>query len=169
MVHPSLPAEVSAAAHPLALLQAMAGDAHAAMRADGRELVDRALEAVERLRLALRQHRKELVLVMSAPRPAEAVRPPRGSRKVAKPHFLESADSARSSVAPGRVLRQRSADHKAACFETAWGGHLAEARVHPTVAVTLVGGGAEPRPARCGSGCAGLARREIRPKTPHGK
>ena len=29
-------------------------------------------------------------LLMSAPRPAEAVRPPRGSRKVAKPHFLES-------------------------------------------------------------------------------
>ena len=28
--------------------------------------------------------------VMSAPRPAEAGRPPRGSRKVAKPHFLES-------------------------------------------------------------------------------
>ena len=27
---------------------------------------------------------------MSAPRPAEAGRPPRGSRKVAKPHFLES-------------------------------------------------------------------------------
>ena len=144
MVHPSLPAEVSAAAHPLALLQAMAGDAHAAMRADGRERVDRALEAVERLRLALRQHRKELVLVMSA-------------------------DSARSSVAPGRVLRQRSADHKAACFETAWGGHLAEARVHPTVAVTLVGGGAEPRPTRCASGCAGLALREVRPKAPHGK
>ena len=28
---------------------------------------------------------------MSAPRPAEADRPPRGSKKVAKPHFLESA------------------------------------------------------------------------------
>ena len=27
--------------------------------------------------------------LMSAPRPAEAGRPPRGSRKVAKPHFLE--------------------------------------------------------------------------------
>ena len=28
---------------------------------------------------------------MNAPRPAGAGRPPRGSRKVAKPHFLESA------------------------------------------------------------------------------
>ena len=30
------------------------------------------------------------VFLMSAPRPAEAGRPPRGSSKVAKPHFLES-------------------------------------------------------------------------------
>ena len=33
---------------------------------------------------------KTHVALMSAPRPAEAGRPPRGSRKVAKPHFLES-------------------------------------------------------------------------------
>ena len=32
---------------------------------------------------------------MSAPRPAAAGRPPRGSRKVAKPHFLENAALAR--------------------------------------------------------------------------
>ena len=39
---------------------------------------------------------------MSAPRPAEAGRPPRGSRKVAAPHFLESA--AASLRLPRRVL-----------------------------------------------------------------
>ena len=33
-----------------------------------------------------------LPVVLSAPRPAEAGRPPRGSRKVAQPHFLESSD-----------------------------------------------------------------------------
>ena len=37
--------------------------------------------------------------LMSAPRPAEAVRPPRGSRKVAKPHFLE-----RHTQMPSRTL-----------------------------------------------------------------
>ena len=35
----------------------------------------------------------EQLLVISAPRPAEAGRPPRGSRKVAEPHFLESTRS----------------------------------------------------------------------------
>ncbi len=35
---------------------------------------------------------------MSAPRPAEAGRPPRGSRKVAEPHFLVSPASATSSA-----------------------------------------------------------------------
>ena len=37
MVQPSLPGKVIAAEHPVALLQAMAVDAHAAMRAEGRE------------------------------------------------------------------------------------------------------------------------------------
>ena len=42
---------------------------------------------------------------MSAPRPAEAGRPPRGSRKVAKPHFLESAEGLPllTREAPGRA------------------------------------------------------------------
>ena len=42
-----------AAEHAVALLHAVADDAHAAMRADGRELMDRAFEAVERICLAL--------------------------------------------------------------------------------------------------------------------
>ena len=40
---------------------------------------------------------------MSAPRPADAGRPPRGSRKVAKPHFLESA----AGISPGPLFRTR--------------------------------------------------------------
>ena len=66
MVHPSLPGNVIAADHPVALLQAMVNDAHAAMRADGRARVDRALEAVERIRLASWHNRKRLVLVRTA-------------------------------------------------------------------------------------------------------
>jgi len=41
--------EVIAAGHLVALFQAVADDAHAAMRASGRELMDRAFEAVERI------------------------------------------------------------------------------------------------------------------------
>jgi len=52
---------------------------------------------------------------------------------------------------------------------SAWGRHLIEARVQPTVGVMLVGGGAEPRSIWYGSGCAGFARREIRPKALHGE
>ncbi len=36
------------------------------------------------------QHTGQHTGLMRAPRPAEAGRPPRGSRKVAKPHFLQS-------------------------------------------------------------------------------
>ena len=41
--------------------------------------------------------------LMSAPRPAEAGRPPRGSRKVAKPHFLESNKLSTMRDSGGRV------------------------------------------------------------------
>ncbi len=34
---------------------------------------------------------RKMMKILSAPRPAEAGRPPRGSRNVARPHFLESA------------------------------------------------------------------------------
>ena len=44
--------------HPVALLQPMADDAHAAMRAVGREPMDRAFEAVERIGFALRHNLK---------------------------------------------------------------------------------------------------------------
>ena len=47
---------------PVALLQTVADDAHAAMRAGGRERMDREFEAVEPVGLALRNHLKGLVI-----------------------------------------------------------------------------------------------------------
>ena len=57
---------VIAAEHPAALVQAVTDEAHAAMRAGGRELMDRAFEAVERIGLALRHNLKGLVVVVTA-------------------------------------------------------------------------------------------------------
>ncbi len=52
-----------------------------------------------------------LLALVSAPRPAAAGRPPRGSRKVAEPHFLEG-----SEVAGCVAMRQlRDVDHANAC------------------------------------------------------
>ncbi len=60
---------------------------------------------------------------MSAPRPAEAGRPPRGSRKVAKPHFLESLETPVAALAD--ALRARG--WRLATAESCTGGLIAAA------------------------------------------
>ena len=54
MVYPSLRGAVISAEHPVALLLAIAGDAHAAMRAGAREHADPARAAFNRTSLASR-------------------------------------------------------------------------------------------------------------------
>ena len=66
-LHARLLGAVIAAEHPAALLQAVADDAHAATRPSGRECMDRAFEAVERMGLASRHDLKGFVVVVSAP------------------------------------------------------------------------------------------------------
>src|SRR5450759_3869472 len=65
-LHARLLGAVIAAEHPAALLQAVADDAHAATRAGGRECMDRAFEAVERMGLASRHDLKGFVVVIAA-------------------------------------------------------------------------------------------------------
>jgi hypothetical protein len=64
-LHARLLGTVIAAEHPAALLKAVADDAHAATRAGGRECMDRAFEAVERMGLASRYDLKGFVVVVS--------------------------------------------------------------------------------------------------------
>ena len=52
--------------HPAAFLQAVADDAHAAMRARGRQPMDRTFKAVKRVSLTLRNHLKGFVVVVAA-------------------------------------------------------------------------------------------------------
>ena len=65
-LHARLFGAVIAAEHPAALLQPVADNAHAAMRAGGRESMDRAFKAVKRVGLALRNHLKGFVVVVAA-------------------------------------------------------------------------------------------------------
>ncbi|CDX62560.1 hypothetical protein MPL1032_60110 [Mesorhizobium plurifarium] len=61
-----LPGAVRAAIDDIALLDAMSHDPHPAMRAGRRKLLDRALEAVERVGLPAQAHQECLVIVVAA-------------------------------------------------------------------------------------------------------
>jgi len=114
---PSIEAGPSAPAPPQRLLDRLLDRLRAAIRVRHYSIrtEDAYVDWVRRfIRFHVRHHPQEMGAVevaafLSAPRPADAGRPPGGSSKVAKPHLLESSLAVDRHVAPSTQNQAKSA------------------------------------------------------------
>ena len=96
----------------------------------------------------------------SAPRPAAAGRPPRGSRKVAKPHFLERAEAGHRRRA-ACACRRAGLWHGAACKDGKAASGVGHIPISRASCARLCGSGARSCMSCCSSavswGCSPIA------------